>query len=385
MAPQYDLLLKGGTMVDPGGPQSGPLDVAVAGGKIAAVAARIPESAAGQVINVAGKLVTPGLIDIHGHFYRGGFIGGVDADKLCLPHGVTTVVDAGSSGWANFAGLRDFVMAQSRSRILAFLHIGGIGISTLPFVGELWDLSFIDEERTARVVSRNSDRIVGIKVRISHDATGARNALPALQRARAAADKAGTRIMAHVGGSPLPLREILALLHPGYIVTHIFNGHENNMLDWDRKVLPEVRAARERGVVLDVGMATEHMDFQVARAALSQGLLPDTLSTDLFAAPRGVPCYGLLDVMSIFLALGVKLEDAVRMTTCNAAQAIGRGDELGSLKVGAEADVAVLGLAQGSFSYRDWRHQELKAAQRLEAVLTLRQGQLYRPAVAPAS
>lgn len=385
MPPQYDLLLKGGTVLDPSRQLGGALDVAIARGSIAALAEGIPETAAGTVIDVSGRLVTPGLIDIHGHFYRGGFIGGVDADKVCLPNGVTTVVDAGSSGWANFAGLRDFVMATSRSRVLAFLHIGSIGITTLPFAGELWDLSFIDEERTARTISRNQDRIVGIKIRVSHDGTGARNALPALHQARAAADKAGTRIMAHVGSSPVPLREVLEVLRPGDIVTHIFNGHENNLLDWDRKVLPEVRAAAERGVALDVGMATEHMDFQVARAALAQGLLPDTLSTDLFAAPRGVPCYSLLEVMSIFLALGLKVEDVVRMTTANAARAIGKGGELGSLRVGAEADVTVLRLAQGSFSFTDWRHQELQAQRRIEAVLTVRQGEVFRPPAAKAS
>ncbi|MDP2952561.1 MAG: amidohydrolase/deacetylase family metallohydrolase, partial [Chloroflexota bacterium] len=373
--PTFDLLLRGGQVIDPGQGVRGVRDVALAEGKVAAVAERLPQGEAREVIDVSGKLVTPGLIDIHGHFYPRVFRTGADPDDVCLPNGVTTAVDAGSAGWATFIGWRDYVVPRTRARLYAFLHLCATGLTSLPYKGELEDLDFADVAEAVRCAIRYKDYIVGIKVRLAHDATGERNALPALERAREAAEKAQTRVMVHVGNSPVPLKEILNRLRPGDIVTHIFHGHEHNVLDWERKVRPEVRAAQERGVILDVAHALVHFDINVARAALDQGLRPNTLSTDI---TRGhPPTFDLLWVMSTMLALGMTLEEVVRGVTSSAAAAIGKGSELGSLRPGAPGDVAVLEVEKGSFTFDDWASNQLQGKERLRPVLTVRGGQRW--------
>ncbi|OGK83138.1 MAG: dihydroorotase [Candidatus Rokubacteria bacterium GWC2_70_16] len=373
----FDLILRGGTVVDPGQGVEGPCDVAFANGRVAAVAPDLSVTAT-EAIDVTGKLVTPGLIDLHGHFFHRGQPLFVDPDELCLPGGVTTAVDAGSSGWATYAGFREYVIQRAETRVLAFLHLATTGLATVAAgVGELEDFRFAQEERT-RDALRRFPELLGLKVRIQRAATGEANALPALDMARRICDEAGTRLMVHISGTPIPLEAILERLRPGDIATHIFNGHEHGILDGAGQVLPAVRDAAARGVILDVAHAGVHFDVEVARAALAQGLPPTTLSTDMVRPAVARRMYDLLGVMSTFLALGLPLPEVIRAVTEAPARAIGQAGKLGALVPGACGDAAVLALEEGDFTFGDAAGHDIKAAQRFVPVLTVRAGRRWR-------
>jgi len=378
MATAYDLILRGGVVLDPVQNIHGPMDVAFRAGKVAALSPHVDGSAT-EVINVAGKLVTPGLIDLHGHFFHRGQPLFVDPDATCLPVGVTTAVDAGSAGWATFAAFREYVIRRVETRLFAFLHLATTGLMSLAAgVGELQDLRFAQEERAADCFRRFPE-LLGLKVRIAHDATGRDHAIPVLEMARRVADAAGRRLMVHVSGSPVSLQQILDRLRPGDIVTHIFHGHPNGILGEDGEVREEVKEAAARGVVLDVAHAGVHFDVNVARAALEQGVPPHTLSTDIVRPVGGWTSYDLLGVMSTFLALGMPVEDVVRTATSAPAKVIGQEHRLGTLAPGAEGDAAVLSLEEGSFAFGDAAGHTISASRRFVPVLTVKGGQHWRP------
>ncbi|HEV8440433.1 MAG TPA: amidohydrolase/deacetylase family metallohydrolase [Methylomirabilota bacterium] len=375
MAPTWDLLIRGGTLIDPARSISAKQDVAFSRGTVAAVAERLAGEAA-EVIDATGALVTPGLIDIHTHVYHG-LSTGRHADQTSLANGVTTVVDAGSAGWMTLPGLRDYVIPTYRTRVYAFLHISATGLTINRIMPELGDINFAQVEEAARAASENRALILGIKVRIAHGATGPgnqANAREALRRGRQAADLAGVRLMVHVSDTPIPLDEILEELRAGDIATHIFNGNAEQVLGSDGRVRGAVRAAKERGVVLDVGHASVHCDVKVARRALDEGLLPTTLSTDLHTPPPGRIVYNLRGVMSKFLALGMTLDDVVASVTSRAAAAIGKSAELGSLAPGMAGDAVVLDLEDGHFAYVDSAGNEVKATRRFRTRHVVRAG-----------
>jgi dihydroorotase len=376
--PELDLLLRGGTVLDPGRGLHGVMDVAFAGGRVAAVGPNLPGPAA-ETIDVAGKLVTPGLIDLHGHFFHKAQPLFADPDAVCLPVGVTTGVDAGSAGWATYAGFRDNVIARCETRVLAFLHLAATGLLSLAAgVGELQDFRFAQEERTRDAFKRFPE-LLGIKVRIQTLATGEANAVPALEMARRIVDATGTRLMVHISGTPIGIEQILDRLRPGDIATHIFNGYEHGILDGDGRVLKSVREAAGRGVVLDIGHAGVHFDVEVAKKATAQGLWPTTLSTDMVRPLVARRMYDLLGVMSTFLALGMPLPEVIRAVTDASARAIGRQGDLGALAPGAPGDAAVLEVEEGEFSFGDAAGHELPGHQRFAPVLTVRAGRRWRP------
>ncbi len=375
MAPLWDLLIRGGTLVDPARSIAAKHDVAVSGGKVAAVAETLVGDAI-EVIDATGALVTPGLIDIHTHVYHG-LSTGRHADQTSLANGVTTVVDAGSAGWMTLPGLRDYVIPTYRTRVYAFLHISATGLTINRITPELGDINFAQVEEAARAATENRALVLGIKVRIAHGATGPgnqANAREALRRGRQAADMAGVRLMVHVSDTPIPLDEILDHLREGDIATHIFNGNAEQVLGLDGRVRGAVRAAKERGVVLDVGHASVHCDVKVARRAISEGLLPTTLSTDLHSPPPGRIVYNLRGVMSKFLALGMTLDDVVASVTSRAAAAIGKSAELGSLAPGMAGDAVVLDLEDGHFTYVDSAGNEVQATGRFRTRHVIREG-----------
>ena len=373
----YDLLLKGGTLLDPARAIHNRRDLAFQDGRVAAVAERIDPSLASNVVDVSGKLVTPGLIDLHGHFYHGGNGSGVHADQNCLSAGVTTGIDAGSAGFLNYGAMKDYVFPAHRTRLLAFLHIGAVGLAVNRILGGgLQDIRVIDVDRTADAIKTNPGFFFGVKVRMHVDAVAHWDAATAMRLARAAADQAGGRLMVHVSGTPIPLPDVLEFLGPGDIATHAFNGNPEGILDRKGKLRPEVRAAAERGVVMDLGHAGVHCDVEVAKAALEQGLPPDTISTDIHLSPPGRTVYLMNDLISKFHALGMTLEETVAASTSRPAAVLGLQDSLGSLAPGMAGDAAVFDLREGRFVWHDMAGHNVEGKVRLDTFLTVRDGRV---------
>ena len=371
----YDLALTGGTLLDPGQGIHARRDIAFREGRVAAVAERIDPAEAATVVDVSGKLVTPGLIDLHGHFYHGGTGSAVHADQNCLSAGATTGVDAGSSGFLNLGAMRDYVFPAHRTRLLAFLHIGAVGLAANRVLGGgLQDLRIIDVDQTADAIKNNAGFLFGVKVRMELNAVAHWNAAEAMRLARAAADQSGSRLMVHVSGTPLPLPQVLDFMGPGDICTHAFNGNPESILDRQDRIRPEVRAAAERGVIMDLGHAGVHCDVEVVKAALAQGLPPDTISTDIHIGPPGRKVYLMNDLVSKFHALGMSLPDAVAASTSRPAQVLGLEDTLGSLAPGMAADAAVFDLREGRFVWHDMARHNVEGKVRLDTFLTVRNG-----------
>ena len=372
----YDLVLTGGNLLDPAqGVNDEPRDIAFKDGKVAAVSNHIDPATATQTVDVSGKLVTPGLIDLHGHFYHGASGSAVHADQTCLGSGVTTGVDAGSSGFLNYGAMRDYVFPAHRTRLIAFLHIGAVGLAANRVLGGgLHDMRIIDVEQTVQAIKDNPNLLFGVKVRMHYDAVARWNAHEAMAKAKEAASEAGVRLMVHVSGTPIPLPDVLAHLGPGDISTHAFNGLPENILDNSGKIRPEVRAAAERGVVMDVAHAGVHCDVEVVKAAMDQGLLPDTISTDIHIAPPGRIVYLMNDLVSKFHAMGMPLADAIAASTSRPAQVLGLEDSIGSLAVGMEGDAAVWEQRQGRFVWHDMAGHNVDGSLRLDTFATVKGG-----------
>ena len=373
--PTYELLLKGGTLLDPGQGIHDRRDIAFAGGKVAAVAERIDPAEAAEVVDVTGKLVTPGMIDLHGHFYHGGVVNSTNADESCLSAGVTTGVDAGSAGWANYRAMRDYVFPASRVRLLAFLHIGAVGQILNPVLGgELQDIRLADPDLTAEAIKENPGFLVGVKVRMFVNSVSHWEAETALKRAREAADKAGVKLMVHISNTPIPLPRILDVLGPGDIATHVFNGNPEGILDKSGAIRPEVVSAARRGVVMDVAHAGVHCDFEVARAALEREFLPITISTDIHIPPPERVVYRQNDLVSAFHAIGLPLVEAIAAATVHPAKAMGLDKEIGSLAPGMAGDAAVFHQREGRFVWQDMSGHTVDGQLRLDTFLTVRDG-----------
>ena len=357
---KYDLLIKGGTVTDPGQGLRGVLDVALADGKIAALEGEIPADQAQQVIDASGKLVTPGLIDFHTHLYWGATSIGLEPDPVCARSGVTTIVDAGSSNAGSFAGFRRFIVEPARSRVFGFLHATPYprpGVDPIAHAKS-------NMSGTVKVVEENRDVILGLKLFVAGNMVG-EYGLGLLQVAREIADRAQVPIMVHIGFAPPSLAEILSLLGEGDIVTHSFNGHQNRIVDDAGMIFPEVLDARQRGVILDIGHGSGSFSFDTARAMLKQDQPPDVISTDLYSSNVDGPVFDLPTTLSKFLCLGMSLEQVIAAATERPGQIIGREDGLGMLKVGGAGDVSILELVEGEFELVDCHRQKLVAGQRL--------------------
>jgi dihydroorotase len=377
----YDLVIKGGKVIDPSQNLEAVCDVAVHGGKIARLESDVPANRARQLVRAEGKIVTPGLIDVHVHAFP--YVGpyGIEPDPYFVMRGVTTVVDAGTSGAFTFPAFRRFIIERAATRIRALLHVVSIGMVAggTRNMGELQDLRYCVPARAARVARENRDLIVGFKIRFSKQYTD-ENDLEGMKRARAAADEAGLPLMIHIGGSYTPLRELLALMKKGDVVTHSFNSHPHGLLDSSGQVVPEVLEARQRGVLFDVGHGAGSFSFEVAENCLKQGFMPDTISSDLYTSNIHGPVYDLATTLSKFLLLGLSLQEVIARTTTNAVRVFAFGAEVGTLKPGAEADVSVFELRDGEFTLTDCDRKTRSSRQKLLPVLTVRGGNLFYPA-----
>lgn len=374
----YDLLLKGGEVIDPGWPFHQKADVAISKGKIAAVAPDILTTEATQVLGVSGKLVCPGLIDLHAHVFINAHDMGPETDRRCAASGVTTLVDAGSSGSATFPGLRQYVAERTQVRLRCFVHLSALGLIHLQ-VGELMNLAYADPEGCARTICENRDLAVGVKLRFSHNVVPEAAGTEPLRLARQAADMADVPLMVHITDAPLPVPRILSFLKPGDIVTHCLHRYPHGIMGPEKKaVLKEVWEAQRAGVVFDCAHGRMHFTFPFTRQVLAEGFLPDTIATDLTlpSATRG-PVFDLPTTMSKFLNLGVGLDEVVRRVTTNPARVIGEEGRLGTLRPGAVADVAVFSLERGQFNFIDTDQNHMTGEQKLVAQLTLKAGRIW--------
>lgn len=370
----YDLVITGGTVIDPGSGLHDRRDVAIADGRIAAIEPAVATTGALAVVDATGTFVVPGLVDLHVHVYPGVADLSVEPDPTCLGRGSTTVVDAGSSGANTFPGFRRWVIEPARGRILAYLNISATG-QIDPFLGELHDLRFADPDRAAAVALANPDVIVGFKVRLSEMLAGP-NGLAGLDRAIEAGQATGLAVMAHIGGTAFDIEEALVRMRPGDIVTHAFTGWQPGAIVSDAgRLVPGAREARERGVRFDVGHGAGSFTWPVAEAALADGFRPDTISSDLHRFNIASPVHDLATTLSKFLLLGLSIDDVVAMATTAPATSLGAaGRTLGTLAVGAEADVTVLRLEDGRFTLTDSAGNAREARQRLVPTAVVRAG-----------
>jgi dihydroorotase len=389
---RFDLIIKGGTVVDPGAGLSGPLDVGIVGDRIATVESGLAAADAWRVIDATGQYVTPGLIDLHAHVFRGVGYFGVDADAIAWRCGVTTWVDAGSAGAFNFPGFREFIVDPARVRILAFIAMSYMGIPGLNY-DEYAVLQALDPDVLRRTVALNRDIIVGIKVRMGTGRTGYQGLEP-LRRARQAADQLGLRIMCHIATAPPAVDEILALLEAGDIVTHSYTGQTERLVDGDGALLEAARQARERGVIFDIGHGSGSFSFESAEALVQAGFWPDVISTDMhqvsLPGPNlidpiaqeivarvkgdGTPQFTLLTAMSKFLYLGWEFPDVIRATTSRPAEVLGLQGRVGTLRPGAYADIATFVIDQGEYRLFDIHGNERVATQMIRNVRTIAGG-----------
>ncbi|WP_242904913.1 amidohydrolase/deacetylase family metallohydrolase [Actinomadura terrae] len=366
----YDLLVRGGRVLDPGAGLDGRLDVGVRGGVIAAVAPRLDPASAARVLDASGALVCPGLVDAHAHVYWGETPMGAWPDEVCAGGGVTTVADGGSSGTDSFARFRRWIVDGSRTRVLCHLNLARTGLTRS--TGELRP-GLVDPDGVARLIHEHPDLVAGIKLRLSEPITGG-PCRPMLELGARVSAETGTPLHVHIGGTAEPLADLLPLLSPGDTVTHYQTPRPNGLLDDTGVLLPAAREARERGVLFDCGHGMSHFGFAVAEALLAQGFPPDTISSDL--SRRSFPdlAFGLLTVMNKWLALGMPLADVVRAATTSPAAALGWGDRIGALRPGAEADIAVLKWENGEFTYTDALGERRGSRGRLVPVATVRRG-----------
>jgi dihydroorotase len=373
---KYDLLLQGGHVVDPRNNITAVRDVAIASGKIAAVSPQIDPADAAKTIDVRGLFVTPGLVDIHTHVYAGtGEKGSYAGDNSIYPDviaprsGVTTVVDAGGSGWRSFDDFKQRIVDRSATRVLAFLNIVGHGMRGGKFEQDLADMA---AQPTAEMARRYPGLIVGIKTAHYSGPEWA-----PVERAVEAGSLAALPVMVDFGArkAERPLAELVTRkLRPGDIYTHMYSGLRGEQ-DESGKVNPALWEARKRGVLFDVGHGATSFAWRIAVPAIKEGWLPDVISTDLHVASMSGGMKDMPNVMSKFLALGLPFDEVVRKTTWNAARAI-RRDELGHLGIGANADVAVWRIERGSFGFVDGPGTRLNGSQRVAAELTLRNGRV---------
>ena len=353
MSETFDLLLTGGTVLNPASKVRQELDVGITDGRIAAIQPKLPRDDAKKILDVRGCYVTPGLIDFHVHSYWGVNPYGFNADSICLASGVTTAMDAGSAGPVNFLGFKKLVHESSKTRMLAFVAIAQHGVLNDP--GELQNLRFADPEAAASSVAESTDVGVGIKVRLHKKGVGD-NGREALRLAIQAGDASRSPVMVHVGDTGISMEEIVDTLRAGDVVTHCYTPQKPSIVDPSGRLLVAARKAQERGVIFDVGHASGHFDFNLVRSAMDDGLLPNVISSDLHGRMQQ-PGFGIVGdlptTLTKFLTLGLTLDQIIAMCTIHPASVIGWQDRLGNLEVGRDADVAVLQIVNEATKLRD--------------------------------
>jgi dihydroorotase len=371
-----DLLIQGGRVVDPSQSINGRYDIAISGGRIAALAepGRLPAQLGGarKTLDASGTIVTPGLIDLHAHVFPGRTPLGIEADRVGIEQSVTTLVDAGSAGARTFATFLDEAVKPAGTRVLAFLNIAGEGLC-----GGLSELADMDRltPREAVALIREQPLIRGIKARMSASVVR-ENGIKPLLVAKEAAREAGCPLMVHIGNAPPALSEILRVLDAGDVVTHAFHGKAGGILDERGRLIPEAEKALARGVLFDVGHGTSSFSFRTMRQARALGLAPHTISTDIYRQNAAGPVHSLTTTMTKFVALGYSLEEVIAACTAAPAAVLRMTDEIGTLRPGAVADLSVLELTNVPVVLTDSEREQLTAEESVTARLTIKAGKV---------
>jgi dihydroorotase len=391
---RFDLVIRGGDVLDPSQSLKAKRDIGIRWGTIEAIETEIPPERALKTIDASGRLVLPGLVDLHCHVYPYGSAIGIPADELVQFEGTTTVVSAGDAGANNLAALRRYIVAQSRARIYAFVHIANNGLSAFP-VAELYNIDNAQVEACAMALAENQDFLIGVKVRMSENIIF-KHGIEPLKRGIKACEMCGwpARMMVHIGGVATSelMTDILDLLRPGDVLTHCYTGAPNmsgaftNIVQ-DGKLLPAALAAKQRGVVFDVAHGGGSFDFTVAEVAIPAGCTPDTISSDIHVFSGNSPSVPFLpNVMSKFLAMGFSLEQVVSMATSAPAKIINRAPKIGTLQLGAPGDVAIMDLVEGPVIFLDTRNNKREGRLLLKPVQTVINGVPFgRPYQSPFS
>ena len=381
----FDLIVRGGRVVDPSQGLDTVTDVATIGPRIAAVGTDLlKQGLRGEVIDARGLVVTSGWIDLHTHVYWGVAPLGVEADPNCLRRGVTTAVDAGSAGASTFPGFQRYVIDISLTRVVAMLNLSAIGMAHDSgfggeVVGELEEIRWANVDRAIEVAQAYADVITGIKIRLGKELVGPdpEHTREVLRRARKVADTIGKPVMVHPGDSAVPIQDILDRLVRGDVVTHVYHGRSEGVLDDEGRVRQCVRSAIDKGVNFDVGHGQGSFTWRVAHRALAEGLAPGTISSDIHAWNIAGPAFDLATTASKLLHLGVSLPEVVRRVTTTPAACIGRADVLGTLAPGALADISLFRLAEGEWHLHDAEGVEEIGSLRFEPVAVIRGGRPY--------
>ena len=379
----YDLVITGGRVIDPANNVDANLDIAVSNGKIAAVEANIDKTSTKRVVDANGLVVTPGLIDLHTHAAGGirkpindDFM--VDPDTAGVNAGVTTILDAGSIGALNSGGLVNYLAPNSKTRLLALLNIGKMGVANLP---EVKSSSDIDHASSVQVIRSAPSIIKGVKARmVSPGIAALGNDMP--KAAKAITDEAGGFVMVHVGdiagqdpiAADLTPSLLTDILTKGDVVTHTLSGAVGALLA-DGSLISQVQEARDNGVYFDVGVGGGNFTFASAQAVIDQGFMPDTISSDITA--MGIyagPVFSLTECMGKVMTLGISFEDAIRMTTSKPAEILGITDDLGSLSVGTTADISIVDLVDGDFSFIESSGTTKAGSQAIKPVMAIKDG-----------
>ena len=368
----YDIVLRNAHVIDPSQGINKVLDVGVSEGRIAALG-QVENDPQSAELDLHGKYLCPGLVDLHGHWYEGSLFG-IDPD-ICLNHGVTTAVDAGTTGFVNYHDFRKHCIARARIRVLAFLNIAAVGIPT-PFIGELQDLRYAMPREAIELLARESETLIGVKLRLGESTSGA-NGAAALGRALEAAIAARLPLMVHISkGCDTPAT--LKRLRAGDIVTHCFEGRGDGLVT-DGRMLPEATEARKDGVVFDVGHGCGSFSWEMAKKAFEHHFYPDTISTDLHRFSIERWCFDMPTTMSKFLHLGMTLEEVILKTTYAPAKAIGRAGEIGTMRLGAAADMLAFTVEEGEFPLEDTHLRVVLASRMIRPHMTFKAGEPILP------